>query len=94
MTHTLINTGLSFPRDSALVPAFGNSSLFIIIVFFFEWIETGTISLSKCPAAIAASAFCCDLAAYSSCSCLLIVNDFAIFSAEIRIRFQESLLIP
>lgn len=79
---TLRNAGLSCPSPWAVVPAFGNSSFVITIVSFLDWIVTGTISLSKYPAVIAASAFCCDFAAYSSWSSRVIMKFLAIFSAE------------
>lgn len=53
----------------------------MMIVSFLFLISTGTISFLKKPAVIAASALCCDVAAYLSCSSLVIEYSFAIFSA-------------
>ena len=79
---SFLNAGLSLPRDSAVVPARGCSSLAKLTGSpLREGIRIGVISSAKRPASMAATAFCCEAAAKASCSSRLMPYLSTRFSA-------------
>src|SRR5438874_713473 len=65
---SLLKAGFRPLSDSTVVPCLMNSSLSNTVGPFFDAISMGTISPLNLPAFCAASAFCCEAAANSSCS--------------------------
>src|ERR1700693_2715254 len=68
---------------AAVVPGRIYSSVSKCVVPFLVTISTGTISALNLPAFCAASAFCCDAAANSSCARREMSNFRATFSAVV-----------
>ena len=77
------NAPFSLAMLSAVTPALGYSSLAKGTISFLTLIITGTISSSNLPAAWAASVFCWEAAANSSCSRRVIPQMSLIFSAVV-----------
>ena len=80
---SLAKAGFSSPSASTVVPARMNSSVSNTVVLLREAMVTGAISARKRPARCAASAFCCEAAANSSCSRREMSYFFATFSAVV-----------
>jgi hypothetical protein len=84
------NTGRSFDSDSAVVPGRGNSSTLNSNIWRSPLLSnftpcTGTISSTKAPFSMAASARSWLRAANSSCASRLMLNRLATFSAVMPI---------
>ncbi|MNP33072.1 hypothetical protein D3C76_1262880 [compost metagenome] len=81
---SFLKAGLSLPRDSAVVPARGCSSVAKDSGSPLRCgIRIGVISSTKRPASMAATAFCCEAAANASCCSRVRLYFSARFSAVI-----------
>ncbi len=81
-----LKAGFNFARSSKVTSSRGCSSVSkLISSLFFIFIDTGIISFLKYPFLMASQAFCWLLAAYWSCSFLLILYFSAMFSAVMPI---------